>query len=160
MPKATPVAPAAKLDSLRIPPIRKKRGGDQTHNIRARNSSVRISQSRGDDEDETGAANLGEGATMLTKGYSWNVANPRLSPIRHLGHILKSSKTWMLLGVFLVLSLLWTSMGSAAGEMQRYVGCGFATWPIIPELPSLRKPKPVDWKVGSTAGDLRNRRCG
>lgn len=121
--KATPVAPAAKLDSLHIPPIRKKRGGDQTHDIRARNSSVRISQSRGDEEEEKSAASTVGGATMLPKPYSWKIASPRLPPSRHLGHILRSSKTWMLLGLLAVLGLLWTSMGSAAGEMQRYTQC-------------------------------------
>jgi hypothetical protein len=139
------------LDSLHFAPVRKKRDGNQTpSNIRPRISSVRMSQSRGDEhEDENAAGREGMGSMLVPKSYSWKSARARLPPSRQVVHTLRSPKTWALFGVVAVLVLLWRSMGSAAGEMQRY-GDNRADCTRAPTS---------DQKPGSTAGAPRNRPC-
>ena len=84
---------------------------------------MRISQSRGDDEEGKDPGGLEPGTNMLIpKSYSWKATRARLIPTRQAWHVLRSFKTWILLAVVAVLILAWRSMGSAAGEMQRYGG--------------------------------------
>ncbi|KAF2872553.1 Anp1-domain-containing protein [Massariosphaeria phaeospora] len=57
---------------------------------------------------------------LVGKGYSWKAAKARLPPSRQLWHILRNPRTLFAIGAATILILLWQSMGSAAGEMQRF----------------------------------------
>lgn len=83
---------------------------------------MRISQSRGDDDDndKSAAGREGLGSMLVPKSYSWKAARAKLPPSRQMWLTLRSPRTWALCGVVVVLVLLWRSMGSAAEEMQRY----------------------------------------
>lgn len=88
---------------------------------------MRISQSRGDgeeeeEEEEKDPGGLEPGTNMLIpKSYSWKATRAQLIPTRQAWHLLRNFKTWVLLAMVAILVLAWRSMGSAAGEMQRYV---------------------------------------
>jgi hypothetical protein len=109
-----------KLDTVQSSPIHTQRQISES-NIRARNSSVRISQSRGDDEEERSGESVSRIKNMLLgKGASCKVARARLPPSRQLWHMLRSMRLWLAAGLLTVIVLLWRSMGSAAGDVQRY----------------------------------------
>ncbi|KAF1964378.1 hypothetical protein BU23DRAFT_63111 [Bimuria novae-zelandiae CBS 107.79] len=67
---------------------------------------------------------------LIPKGYSWKAASARLPPSKQVWYLLRSPRTWFLLGVAAVSILLWRSMGSAAGEMQRFYCWGPAKSPM------------------------------
>ena len=115
------VASTATLDSLNIPRTRAQRDRPDDAGIRARNSSVRISQSRGDDDgDDDDNEEDGKATMLMPKSYSWKAASPRLPPGRQLARFLPTSRPWHTVLFFAAIVLLWRSMGSVAGEMQRY----------------------------------------
>lgn len=101
------------LDS---PPLHIDRQRNGTIGIRARSASVRISQSRGD--DDLSAAGIGRLRSMLIgKGASWKAARARLHPTRHLWHTLRSGRTLLGLALLTTLVWLWQSTGSNTMEM-------------------------------------------
>ncbi|KAF2467125.1 uncharacterized protein BDR25DRAFT_267999 [Lindgomyces ingoldianus] len=53
-------------------------------------------------------------------GYSWKAARARLPPTRVVFHILRNPRFLLSVGLVSIIVLLWRSMGSAAGEMQRF----------------------------------------
>ncbi|KAF2201995.1 hypothetical protein GQ43DRAFT_393054 [Delitschia confertaspora ATCC 74209] len=57
---------------------------------------------------------------LLPKGYSWKAAKSRLPPSRAFIHLLRNTRFLLALGLISVSIILWRSMGSAAGEMQRF----------------------------------------
>ncbi|KAF2117766.1 Anp1-domain-containing protein [Lophiotrema nucula] len=57
---------------------------------------------------------------LAGKGYSWKAARSRLPPTRAFWHILRNTRFLISIGLVSVIILLWRSMGSAAGEMQRF----------------------------------------
>jgi hypothetical protein len=57
---------------------------------------------------------------LVGKGYSWKAAKARLPPSRAVWHTVRNPRFLLSLGVVSIIILLWRSMGSAAGEMQRY----------------------------------------
>lgn len=59
---------------------------------------------------------------LVGKGYSWKAARAKLPPSRQVVNALRNPKILLSVGLFTAIILLWRSMGSAAGEMQRYVG--------------------------------------
>ncbi|KAF9738442.1 hypothetical protein PMIN06_007337 [Paraphaeosphaeria minitans] len=67
---------------------------------------------------------------LMPKSYSWKAARTRLPPSRQLLHTLRNPRTWALFAVVAVLVLLWHSMRSAAGEMQRFYCWGPAKSPL------------------------------
>lgn len=88
--------------------------------MRARSSSIRLSQARGEDVDKEPPAR--SPLTMLAgKGYSWKAAQAKLPPSRHLVHTARNPKFLLSVGLLAAVILLWRSMGSATGELQRYV---------------------------------------
>jgi hypothetical protein len=58
---------------------------------------------------------------LVGKGYSWKAAKARLPPSRQIIHTVRNPRFLLSLGLVTAVVLLWRSMGSAAGEMQRYV---------------------------------------
>ncbi|KAF2690787.1 glycosyltransferase family 62 protein [Lentithecium fluviatile CBS 122367] len=54
------------------------------------------------------------------KGSSWKAARARLPASRQVWHMLRNIRTWLAVGLLTVIILLYRSMGSAAGEMQRF----------------------------------------
>jgi len=82
---------------------------------------VRLSQARGDEEHKAHGSSR-TGVTMLIgKGYSWKAARARLPPPRHVLNTARNPKLLLTFGLFTLLVLAWRSLGSAAGEVQRYV---------------------------------------
>ncbi|KAF2707061.1 glycosyltransferase family 62 protein [Pleomassaria siparia CBS 279.74] len=67
---------------------------------------------------------------LVSKGYSWKAARSRLPPSRQVWHMLKTPKVLLSIGIFTTLILLWRSMGSAAGEMQRFYCFGPSKTPM------------------------------
>jgi hypothetical protein len=57
---------------------------------------------------------------LADKGYSWRAAKARLPPSRQIVTTLRSRKFLLTLAAITSVVLLWRSMGSAAGEMQKY----------------------------------------
>lgn len=109
-----------------------------------------MSQSRGNDDDEntSTAGRGGLGSMLVLKSHSWKAAGARLPLSRQALHTLRNPRTWALFGVVAVLALLWRSMGSAAGEMQRYGD-------PRPDFLSVLLTNITD----SIAGDPQNRPC-
>lgn len=58
---------------------------------------------------------------LAGKGYSWKAAQAKLPPSRHLVHTARNPKFLLSVGLLAAVILLWRSMGSATGELQRYV---------------------------------------
>lgn len=88
--------------------------------MRARSASVRLSQARGDDGDKQPVGGASKLDMLAAKGCSWKAVRARLPPTRQVVHTVRRPR--VLLGVALLTAvvLLWRSMGSAAGEMQRF----------------------------------------
>ena len=59
---------------------------------------------------------------LAGKGYSWKAAKARLPPSRQIISTVRNPRFLLGLGLFTAVVLLWRSMGSAAGDLQRYVG--------------------------------------
>ncbi|KAF2127364.1 glycosyltransferase family 62 protein [Dothidotthia symphoricarpi CBS 119687] len=57
---------------------------------------------------------------LSSKGYSWKAARARLPPYRQVLHTVRNPKFLLSLGLCTAVLLLWRSMGSAAGEMQKF----------------------------------------
>ncbi|KAF2745639.1 glycosyltransferase family 62 protein [Sporormia fimetaria CBS 119925] len=57
---------------------------------------------------------------LVAKGYSWKAARARLPPSRQIWHVLRSTQFLVAAIVLTVVVLSWRSMGSAAGEIQRF----------------------------------------
>ncbi|KAF2035564.1 hypothetical protein EK21DRAFT_54012 [Setomelanomma holmii] len=57
---------------------------------------------------------------LISKGYSWKVAKSRLPPSRQLLHTIRNPRILLLCGLITAAVLIWQSMGSAAGEVQRF----------------------------------------
>lgn len=102
-----------------FPPLQKQRQRSNTDSLRARSSSIRISQSRGDDEAK-GASGAPHLKMLAGKGYSWKAARARLPPSRQVLHTVRSPRFLLSLGLFTVVLLLWRSMGSATGEVHKF----------------------------------------
>jgi hypothetical protein len=126
-----PSAPSAPTPTLATPqspspPLHTQRQRRNTGDVRARSSSIRISQARGDDEaDEhkppAGFAALNMLPAMVAGkgGYSWKAAKARIPPYRHMAHTVRSPRFLLPLAIVTAIVLLWRSMGSAASEVQR-----------------------------------------
>ena len=114
---ATPQSPS--------PPLHTQRERRNTGDIRARSSSIRISQARGEEEEDTQPAGF-VGLKMLPQmvagkgGYSWKAAKARIPPYRQITHTVRSPRVLVPLAIVTAIVLLWRSMGSAASEVQRY----------------------------------------
>jgi hypothetical protein len=113
-----------KLDS---PPPRQStlrilRPRSNTDTLRARSVSVRISQARGE-EGEQGHRFGSPFKMLVPKGYSWKATKARLPPSRQIIHTIRNPRFLLPLTLFVALVLLWRSLGSAAGDVQRYVDC-------------------------------------
>lgn len=106
------------------PPLHTQRQRRNTGDIRARSSSIRISQARGEEEDEKQP--VGFGLKMLPQmvagkgGYSWKAARARIPPYRQITHTVRSPRFLVPLAIVTAIVLLWRSMGTAASEVQRY----------------------------------------
>ncbi|KAF2833628.1 hypothetical protein CC86DRAFT_339058 [Ophiobolus disseminans] len=57
---------------------------------------------------------------LLGKGYSWKAARARLPPPRHVVNVVRNPKVLLTFGVMALILVLWQSLGSAAGEVQRF----------------------------------------
>jgi hypothetical protein len=57
---------------------------------------------------------------LADKTYSWRAAKARLPPSRQVLTTIRSRKFLLVLAAITSVILLWRSMGSAAGEMQKY----------------------------------------
>ncbi|CAO2658693.1 Nn.00g064160.m01.CDS01 [Neocucurbitaria sp. VM-36] len=57
---------------------------------------------------------------LVPKGYSWKATKARLPPPRHVIHTVRSPRFLLPLALITAILLLWRSIGSAAGEMQRF----------------------------------------
>lgn len=114
---ATPQCPS--------PPLHTQRQRRDTGDIRARSSSIRISQARGEDEEDRQPESFAS-LKMLPQmvagkgGYSWKAAKARLPPYRQLAHTARSPRFLVPLAIVTAIVLLWRSMGTAASEVQRY----------------------------------------
>ena len=104
------------------PPVHSQREASNSDNkyMRARSASVRLSQARGDDGDKQPVGGASKLDMLAAKGCSWKAVRARLPPTRQVVHTVRRPR--VLLGVALLTAvvLLWRSMGSAAGEMQRF----------------------------------------
>jgi hypothetical protein len=69
---------------------------------------------------------------LAEKGYSWKAASARLPPSRQVWHIIRNPRVLLAVGVVSIVVLMWRSMGSAAGEMQK---CVFLLRSLIGSLP-------------------------
>ncbi|KAF2269205.1 hypothetical protein CC78DRAFT_487550 [Lojkania enalia] len=67
---------------------------------------------------------------LASKGYSWKAARSRLPPTRAFWHIARTPRFLLSIGLVSIIILLWRSMGSAAGEMQRFYCFGPAKPPM------------------------------
>jgi hypothetical protein len=67
---------------------------------------------------------------LVGKGYSWKAAKARLPPSRAVWHTVRNPRFLLSLGVVSIIILLWRSMGSAAGEMQRFYCWGPSKAPM------------------------------
>ena len=68
---------------------------------------------------------------FVPKGYSWKAARSRLAPPRALWHVVRNTRVLLALGLVSMLVVLWRSMGSAAGEMQRFYCWGPSKPPML-----------------------------
>jgi hypothetical protein len=57
---------------------------------------------------------------LVGKGYSWKAAKARLPPSRQVLHTIRNPRFLLSIGLLTAVVLLWRSVGSAAGEVQRY----------------------------------------
>jgi hypothetical protein len=83
--------------------------------------SVRISQARGDADATPHGGSSSLISMLVGKSYSWKAAKARLPPPRQAMHIVRSPRLLLPLGLFMLVVLLWRSVGSVAGGVQRYV---------------------------------------
>ncbi|OCK81809.1 glycosyltransferase family 62 protein [Lepidopterella palustris CBS 459.81] len=68
---------------------------------------------------------------LLPKGgYSWKAARARLPPSRAVWHLVRNTRFLLFIGLAGIVVTLWRSMGSAAGEMQRFYCWGPAKPPM------------------------------
>ncbi|KAF2809748.1 uncharacterized protein BDZ99DRAFT_388746 [Mytilinidion resinicola] len=67
---------------------------------------------------------------LVPKGYSWKAAKARLPPSRAVWHLLRNTRFLLFVGLAGITLILWRSMGSAAGEMQRFYCWGPAKAPM------------------------------
>lgn len=86
---------------------------------------------------------------LAGKRYSWKAAKARLPPSRQVISTVRNPRFLISIGLVTAIVLLWRSMGSAAGEMQRYARSLDVSHGAI-----------VDHNVpGSTASAPRNLQC-
>ncbi|KAF3032297.1 hypothetical protein E8E12_002637 [Didymella heteroderae] len=107
------------------PPLHTQRQRRNTGDIRARSSSIRISQARGEeaeDKQPAGFASLKMLPQMVAGkgGYSWKAAKARIPPYRQITNTVRSPRFLVPLAIITAIVLLWRSMGSAASEVQRF----------------------------------------
>jgi hypothetical protein len=118
-------APTAKLESP--PPksstLHVQRKRSNTDNLRERSVSVRISQARGDEDDTLHGGTSSPIEMLLGKGYTWKSAKTRFSPSRQLVTAVRNPRFLLSFGLFTLFIVLWQSLSSAAGDVQRYVVC-------------------------------------
>ncbi|ENI01034.1 glycosyltransferase family 62 protein [Bipolaris maydis ATCC 48331] len=57
---------------------------------------------------------------LAGKGYSWKAAQARLPPSRQVLHTARNPRFLLSLALLTAVILLWRSMGSATGELQRF----------------------------------------
>lgn len=86
-------------------------------------------------------------------GYSWKAARARLPRSRQIWHMARNARFLLGLGVFAVILLLWRSMGSAAGEVQRFYCWGPAKPPM-----RLSPNENEQWHAGMTTPVVFNNR--
>ncbi|KAL6707155.1 hypothetical protein ACN47E_004702 [Coniothyrium glycines] len=67
---------------------------------------------------------------LAGQGFSCKAAKARLPPPRHMIHTARHPRVLLLLALLTAVVLLWRSMGSAAGEMQRFVCWGPSKSPL------------------------------
>ncbi|KAF2848898.1 glycosyltransferase family 62 protein [Plenodomus tracheiphilus IPT5] len=67
---------------------------------------------------------------LVGKGYSWKAARARLPPSRQIVHTARNPRVLVSVAFFTAVVLLWRSMGSAAGEMQRFYCWGPSKAPM------------------------------
>ncbi|PSN63889.1 hypothetical protein BS50DRAFT_637225 [Corynespora cassiicola Philippines] len=67
---------------------------------------------------------------LAGKGYSWKAASQRLPPSKQILHMARNPRFLLSFGLVTIIILLWRSMGSAAGEMQRFYCWGPAKPPM------------------------------
>ena len=103
------------------PPIHTQRERSNTLGIRARSSSIRVSQAREDEKSGTASAGAPRFSMLAGKGYSWKAARARLPPSRAVWNTVRNPRLLFSIGLVTAIVLLWRSMGSATKEMQRYV---------------------------------------
>lgn len=107
------------------PPLHTQRQRRNTGDIRARSSSIRISQARGEEDEDKQPARFNP-LKMLPQmvegkgGYSWKAARARMPPYRQMSQTVRSPRFLVPLAVVAAIVLLWRSMGTAASEVQRY----------------------------------------
>lgn len=107
------------------PPLHTQRQRRNTGDIRARSSSIRISQARGEEEEDKPPERF-QALKMLPQmvegkgGYSWKAARARIPPYRQITHTVRSPRFLVPLAIVTAIVLLWRSMGTAASEVQRY----------------------------------------
>ncbi|KAF1849879.1 glycosyltransferase family 62 protein [Cucurbitaria berberidis CBS 394.84] len=127
-----PALNAPKLAITHVPssPLHAQREVNHSNYVRARSSSVRISQSRGEGEEKEHAGGF-RFNMLVGKGYSWKAAKARLPPPRHVIHTVRSARFLLPLALITAIILLWRSMGPAAGEMQRFYCWGPSKPPML-----------------------------
>lgn len=108
--------------------------------MRARSSSIRLSQARGDEGDQDNGDKYR--LNMLAgKGYSWKAAQARLPPSRQIIHTVRNPRFLLSIGLLTAVILIWRSMGSATGELHRYA---FAHgWIFLPNC--FMRPSLTPW---------------